>query len=249
MGDGMEHLVVGPAVRAGAAILTLFTLGCGDGEPTVDACEGYTALASPSEIARTPRDDFSAEVLTIEAYETFLAGDARYERIAAELDAIGKLEPATRYIRPLSLAWTDMLLVRLTDSSDAAMRETLDCPNRAYGGKIVDVVSQTVHVDFGGRRFNSELLSQAYESLANVENAHGETWLGDGADVCIEVQGDEHFYIFDEASGDCPAGCINHFYYGFSASPNSAVASIGTYDTQQPEPAWYSKLLECRQAL
>jgi hypothetical protein len=247
----MEHVVVMAAARVAVLVSAFAAFGCGEDETADEACKEYIARAPPSEVAKTPRENMSAEVLALETDGTFLASDARYERIASELEAIGELTPVTRYIQPRTVSWTDFLDVRLTDSSSAAVHETLDCPNQAYGATVSSVTWETAHLQFGGRRFNTKLLSEEYESLPNVEDANGRTMLHDGPDVCLEDQGGLHVYIFDEASGDCTAGCMNHKFYGFTATPEVGVTSLGSYDpaSAEPEPAWYTKSLACRARL
>ena len=65
------------------------------------------------------------------------------------------------------------------------------------------------------------------------------------------MQGDQHFYIYDKAGGDCPAGCTEHQYYGFQVAPGAVVTALGVFDPAlpTPEPAWFGKLTDCQKRL
>jgi hypothetical protein len=91
---------------------------------------------------------------------------------------------------------------------------------------------------------------QEYGALSGITGAEPNLG-GDAPDVCLEVQGDQHFYIYDQADGDCPAGCIEHRYFGFEAGPEGSITALGVFDPSQPdpEPAWFGKLSACREWL
>ncbi len=53
-------------------------------------------------------------------------------------------------------------------------------------------------------------------------------------------------YVFDQGSGDCPAGCINHDYKGFQTDGQpGGITSLGAFSNQSPAPAWFTALSAC----
>jgi hypothetical protein len=87
-----------------------------------------------------------------------------------------------------------------------------------------------VNILFAGR-FNTPLLATEYAKLPGVQSSWPLGGSTDVPDVCVSIEGEIFYYIFDEASGDCPAGCINYIYHDYSTdstgiiTPSSAVSS------------------------
>lgn len=48
-------------------------------------------------------------------------------------------------------------------------------------------------------------------------------------------------FIFDAGSGDCPSGCIDHTYWGFSTDAAGNITYLGTGDTL---PIWMPDCME-----
>ena len=126
-----------------------------------------------------------------------------------------------------------------------------ECPNQAYSGSAtLNLQWSFAEVSFAGKRFHAKLMAAEYEPLPHVTFAMVDTYAYDGPDVCLEISGTDHFYIFDQASGDCPAGCMNHDYSGFAAGQGAPVTKLGTYNPKAgAEPAWFAKLGDCRKRL
>jgi hypothetical protein len=219
-------------------------------------CNGYTPQASAAELAKTPRINADSELLAIETAGTFVAEDALYDRILAELSQIFIVDPSVSAIRVLSPN-TGSLIVIFDDTGwaqyQAGSYHGWDCANQAYGATDqggLGSLKGTV-LDFGGKRLNSALLVTEYGSFESVLGAESNALTGDGSDVCLEIQGDSHYFIFDAADGDCPAGCTVHYYSAFVADPGPVVTALGTYDpAQDPNPpTWYTDLADCRTRL
>jgi hypothetical protein len=232
--------------------------GSGDGGGS--ACAGYAPQATPAEISKTPRPDADAEILAIEAANTFVAPDALYNRIASERSDIIAAEPVVGNLHPRTIVYRpNPLRVELSPGGWQAVAtgtyNEWNCPNQAYGAApTLNTQWEFVTLEFGGKRFHSVLLGKEYTALPNVTKSYQDTYFYDGPDVCLEIQGDQHFYIFDDASNDCPSGCMYHRYFGFQVeTAGSAVTKLGTYvyDTHLPpnEPAWFTQLADCRARL
>lgn len=79
-----------------------------------------------------------------------------------------------------------------------------------------------------------------------MTGAEPDSLVGDGSDTCVTIDGSTDRYIFDAASGDCIAGCIDPAYSGFSTTPDGAITALGTFRRGAgPEPAWYPSLSVC----
>jgi hypothetical protein len=229
------------------------TSGTGAGGST-NACAGYTPQAEPGEIAATPRANATAEILALEASDTLVAPEALYQRVASEVEAIVQDEPALAPLDPSTDAAIDDVRVDFTDEGwkqvVAGDYHAWDCANAAYAG--TPTLNSQWHfaaVSFGDKVYRGAMLEQEYDALPNCQ-ASRDTYFYDGPDVCLEVQGDGHFYIFDNATGDCPSGCMYHAYTGYQALPSSPPTKLGTFDpTQSPEPPWFTALTDCRSRL
>jgi len=105
-------------------------------------------------------------------------------------------------------------------------------------------------LDFEGR-YNLSLLINEYRKLPNVawvEPAY--LTVGDSSDVCLSIENDIHYYIFDFGSGDCPAGCTNHTYCGYSIDYSGQITELGTYETGATKPPlWFENLSNCKKWL
>jgi len=217
-------------------------------------CTGYAPQATAAEIALTPRENGFAEILALEASSTLVAPEDLYVRVAGELDVIFSAEPVTRMCKPRSEVPIDDVRVDFTEAGwkkvVAGDYHAWDCANAAYGG--TPALNSQWHfatLSFGDKVYRGELLEQEYEALPEA-SAMRDTYFLDDRDACLEVHGDEHFYIFDDATGDCPSGCMYHHYIGYQASPGSAPTRLGSFDRDQdPEPEWFTKLTDCRSRL
>jgi len=234
-------------------------VACG-GETTVDPGGSCAELAGglTARLAKSPRPNAAAEILAIETSKELVAPDALYERVAAELAAIAEIEPVTATIAPLSPCGYNALRVDFDQAGWASVAQgtyhAWDCHNRAYG--VTDIVAapsagaSSVVLTFG-KRINLGLLAKEYASLPQVTDAERVLPTTDGPDVCLEVQVDQHYYVFDQAAGGCETGCLENTYFGFRVAPGAAVTKLGTYDPSLPgeAPAWYGLLSDCRTRL
>jgi hypothetical protein len=222
-------------------------------------CAGFVPKASPAEVASTPRPAAAAEALAIETSGEFVAPAALYERVVSELSKIVAVDPSMAGIAPMSEAMSNRIIVGFDDPGfqryQAGSYDAWACPNQAYAAtEIATIGSGTlkyVTIAFGPKRYNTPLLASEYAGLPNITSASADSLIGDGSDVCLEIQGSTHFYIFDRAGGDCPAGCTEHLYTAFELPEGGAVQPLGSFDPALPAapPEWFSRLMDCRTRL
>ncbi len=231
----------------------------GPGLPPVD-CSDYVGQVSPEQVAMSPRDDEEAEVLAIEASGEAMAPPALYERVVADLAIIRK-DAAELADVLASPSWNlSELLVSLDDAATVAVErgtyQGWDCPNALYGVTEVEPwgLDGTYHVRFDAR-VNPLMVEADYLVLDGVLAVEPGLGDGDGNDVCMSSSGDVFTYIFDRGRGDCPAGCTEHLYTGFTVDARGSLVMLGTYeitdggDPVPPPPEWFTDAADCTQWL
>lgn len=230
----------------------------GDSDANAEStCNAYIPQALPHAVANTPRKNEVAEILALEASGQFVTPDSLYERVMIELVAIEKADPSVVGLKPLSPQTQSSYLIIFDEvgwgAYQAGNYHAWDCQNLAYGMKTTEVVSDRLKIaelNFGNKRFNLPLFIKEYSALPNIRDVTPNQ-SGDGSDVCLEVQGDVHFYIYDRASGDCLAGCTQHLYTAFRVTADALVTKLGTFapGSGLTPPNWFNQLLDCRNYL
>ena len=207
--------------------------------------------ATPAADNQTPQTDAESEQLAIEATGALTAPQLVNERVFAELQLIRTIQPAVTNIKARPSWVLQEMLIAFDDAGWAAVQEgtytAWNDLNSTYGVTKIEASipasRKSVILTFAGR-YNIPLLAPEYAKLPNVRFAEQNGVMGDGPDVCMAIgDGDDHFFIFDAASGfDCPAGCTENVYWGFAAAPDGGITGLGTWDdnTAAVEPAWLS---------
>lgn len=175
-----------------------------------------------------------------------MAPEALYQRVDAELAGLNAGFTAT----PVFPCLNTGLIVGLTTSAHQAAEtgdytawETLNDNLRGQIDRFL--ATGSVSLVFNGV-YNVNNLADAYEKLAGVTHANSNSIVGDGSDTCLEIRGELHYYIVDNASGDCPAGCIDHEYDGYEVDAGGNIRHLGTYIRYEGEaPDWFQELESC----
>lgn len=215
-------------------------------------CSDYVGQATPEQTAMTPRDDAEAELLAIEASGEIVAPQPLYDRVGPELAAIRADEPTLVGIvaRP---SWPPSSVDVTLDEEgraayDAGTFDAWDCPNELYHATAIeDGFLGSLVVRFAGLYDVQQVLVD-YQAVEHVVSAEPELVGGDdGPDVCLSIAGDLHTYIFDDAGGDCPAGCTEHLYTGFTVALDGTITALGSFDPALPMPAptWFEDAGAC----
>jgi hypothetical protein len=227
--------------------------GSGGTAGTGGACAGFEPLASVAEVAEAGRDDLDAEVLALRAGSGVVADTALYDRVSSDLSAVRALEPALADVHVWDVFYNWMSL-ELDAESFAAFESdeyhAWDCANAHYGVSSISVVGvSSVALSFEPKRYRIPLLAEQYEGLEGIASA-GVGASGDGPDICLEVDGTDHRYLFDDASGGCGVVCTEHDYSAFEVSMAGVVTPLGSYCLSQTgacdeqEPDWLAPLLD-----
>lgn len=237
------------------AVCLLLLTGCNldSADDSLDPGFGCSMRAVPApdlatvDTSATPRANFAAEVLALEASGEFMAPESLYQRIDAELTG---LHAGFTYT-PVSRCLNTGLIVGLTPSAyqaaengDFTAWEPLNDNLRGQVDRFL--ATGSVSLVFNGV-YNVNNLADAYEKLPGVTHASPNSIAGDDSDTCLAIRGDLHYYIVDNASGDCPAGCINHEYDGYEVDASGNIRHLGTYIRNEDEaPGWFKELEDCQ---
>lgn len=209
-------------------------------------CADYQGIASLGDIWSTPRGDENLELLALSLEpDRLVASDGMYERVVRDVGAIRALDPDLADIayRPYDDARS-----LIFQASDTVMEEMAsgeydawDCPNLFYAATAIETHSFSVSVRFKGVYRMSRLVGE-YEDMPSVEYVGRNGMMGDGPTICASFEGELVHYVFDDAWGDCPAGCIAHDYTHYTVDADGAVTLSGEWDNSgdDPAPEWVS---------
>jgi len=104
---------------------------------------------------------------------------------------------------------------------------------------LIDRYQATLHFD---GIYDPDSLAALYARLPEILEAAPSAVHGDGPTICLTKESNVWHYVFDQAGGDCPAGCTEHDYYYFSSDSDSegAVEGLGTwhYEPGVTAPGW-----------
>lgn len=205
-------------------------------------CGGVQLLATPGELAATPREDYFLELMALDMGGEFTAGPVLYDRLVSDVATIRELYEEVReasYWPPFHDGKT------LTVTADATTATAIgagtyhdgDCFNEAYG--LEDVVANSggsFYFTFKGV-YDLEALGEQYADLPGVLTAEPAGVVipagivGNGPSICALAQDDFFVYLFDAA----PALGQDHVFYLFTTEPGSAPRFFGR--TRSTEPA------------
>ncbi len=181
------------------------------------------------------KQEVEAQMLAIEAANSVVAAPELSARIERDLGAIRLAFPATEHIRARPRWEPTSLLVGI----EPAVREKVlartyghwDAANRAYEIREIDTrMLQSGDLGIVILRFaqaiNAPKIANEYAALTGISYAEPDTAAGDGPDICLVQHGSTNIYVFDDASGDCPSGCIEHTYTAYSTEPNNVAPEL-----------------------
>jgi hypothetical protein len=227
-------------------------------EPGVDVepepsgpCDDYVGLGTPEEIAATPREDVDAELLALGLADGLTADPGTYARVAGDLALMREMDPTIAHIRvfgqdgkTFSLEFDAPTMVEVREDA----YEGWLCPNEHYvlEDMYISHYSSWVSLTLKGI-YNIELVAEEYAGLPGVTYVEFGIWVGDGPTICLTAEGELHHYVFDDAHGDCPAGCMYHRYVYFTTLPGDPPVRVGEWSTETgyAPPPWIDAYGRC----
>jgi hypothetical protein len=223
--------------------------------PTGDAPDNcLTGLVTTMELASTPRADTNLELLALRLSRGRVVADQTiYDRVVRDVGSIRAQRPDLATISYFPTY--DGKTVDLTVDVDTAERmksgtyTPWNCLNTRLGAvmpfeyiRIGNADNEFVFVGVKGI-YAVDILAPEYGRLPGVTNTDGDNVDGDGPTICVTSGPDTWHYVFDAASGDCPAGCIDHAYSHFTTSTVGTVVQLETWSSASggSAPAWVSQ--------
>ncbi len=224
-----------------------------DGESPEDETRpeiaGCASHGTPEELSATPREDAEAELLALELSDGLVADQAIYDRVLRDLARIRSThEDVASVTRPGDRRGSGRnLLVSAEERIARRIRagrfgSDWRCLNEHYELERSRVMmigdSGFISLTFAGR-YDLGRVAEDYRALPGVESAGPDMAL-DGPDICIGEDGDSYQYVFDDASGDCMSGCIDHVYTYFRVSPDGSIRRVGSWErgSRRRRPDW-----------
>ncbi|AKU99828.1 hypothetical protein AKJ09_06492 [Labilithrix luteola] len=204
---------------------------------TPASCTGLPG--TDEELALTPRADEEAEALALLVDGTFTATSASYERIRRDLAAIRAHEPelssvrGQKFVPVVSLTVDDASTI---EAMESGAYHAWDCLHARYGWDkpTFSHYSQGWQSASGwlNGRYAPKMMRALYEQLPSIRRANSGAGGLDGPRVCATREADDVFhYVFDDASGDCPSGCMHHHEYYFVSTTDGRITRKGEFET------------------
>lgn len=203
------------------------------------------------DVTQTPRADINLELMALKFSSQFVADQATYDRFVRDVGAIRTTDPSVASIQYTAPDDGRQLLLSIDSDTLHAMQageyHAWDCLNQSLG---------LVHTSFD--EFSSsgsalltlkgiydlDKLLPRYDALPGVNGSGPNSVSVDGPTICVTQEGDRWHYVFDQASGDCIAGCIEHSYTHFETDAAGAVTALGALSAG--DRAAYASAEACR---
>jgi hypothetical protein len=217
-------------------------------------CLCHEGLATPEEIAATPREDTNLEQLALRHSDGIVADQDVYDRIVrdvtriraedADVSEIGYWPPndgKTLLLGVDGATWDAMQSDGYSDWN--CLIDSYPVENTTYE-KYTSLDMYTVQIELRGI-YNLEPIAAQFAELPGVSSAEPNFGIGDGPTICLTPSDAVWHYVFDQAGGDCPAGCTTHLYTYFTVSSDDGtierVGSWGTEGSSSPAPDWVAQ--------
>jgi hypothetical protein len=213
-----------------------------------------TGLVTTMELASTPRADTNLELLALRLSPGRVVADqAIYDRVVRDVSAIRTQRPDLATISYFPAY--DGKTIDLTVDVDTAERmksgtyTPWNCLNTRLGAVMPFEYTRIGNADnefvFAGVKgiYAIDVVAPEYGRLPGVTNTDDDNVGGDGPTICVTSGPDTWHYVFDAASGDCPAGCIDHAYSHFTTDTVGTVIQLEEWSSTSSgsAPAWVAQ--------
>lgn len=215
---------------------------CPDGVPSAD------------QIAATPRANTNLELLALKLSTGVVADQAIYDRVVRDVPAIGAQAPELMGISYYPPDDGRTLLLTVDPNVLGEMQQGTyhdwDCLNDSY---VLDQTTLSAAEVAGFSSFATlqlkgiyaiDQVATQYGTLRGIVSAEQGAGAGHGPTVCLTAEGELWHYVFDQASGDCIAGCIDHVYTHFTTAADGTVVPLGDIPAAADSP--YISVAACR---
>lgn len=205
-------------------------------------------LADPAELASTPRPEPDVELLALRLDGSFVASDATYERLAADVARIRSELPEidVTYRSPHD---GKTLVLSLTEPAALSIESDeygfWDCLNDRYGVEAVQLDYSRLTDTWQGfvtleGVYDLERVAELYAMLPGVKSTGPGSTHDDGPTTCVTRNGDLYEYVVDDRGGDCPAGCTETTAYRFRSRGAGDVEALEVWSSRDgARPTWH----------
>ena len=205
------------------------------------------------DLQRSPRENREAEEMALWLSDRLVAPEHLYQTILYQLAAIraeyGDSIPQLKEISFRAKWAIGELLMTLTVEARELVRigkyHDLDFINERLKLEKMDTTSfrrnrSRARLMFEGR-LHPEYLVDLYVPVASVERAQPNFIYGDGSTIYPSFSETGITYLFREAWGDCPAGCVYSRFWCFKTK-GLDIEYIGYWNPDsETEPDWWGK--------
>lgn len=206
--------------------------------PPCDICEahfGDSALALEAEIMASAYGGqvYAPEALKWQIYVDLASIRSQYRTMIPQVDSVTFIAP-----------WW---LSRVIMAPDSATYEAIKAGTYT-GWDSLNALYQPVNISWSGafryvyldfwQTMNPSVLAEMYAALPGIEIAYRDIWGGDWPTIYRLADGGVRAYIFRQAWGDCPAGCISSKLWYFLVTP-SGLQYNGYAEPPGVIPGWW----------
>jgi len=214
---------------------------------------------APLPLPETPRANREAEDMALALSGELIAPEELYHRVRLDLasiraahgDSIAELQEiyfSHRLASSFGRPWSGFCILELTtearDQIRAGAFHCLDDLNDQLGLAYLDTFpfpwEPEVFLFFWGR-LNPLRIGQVYLDQPCVTGSSLPSIVGDGPDLYPHQDGERVSYLFRNAWGDCPSGCIHNEFWYFRCQAGRC-EYVGTWVFgQEPPPGWWDE--------
>jgi hypothetical protein len=241
---------------SGAILLLLISMmllasGC---ERSVSPRKGSQINLGPYiwEILKSPRENKEAEEIALCLSDKLVAPENLYRTVLNHLtviraeygDSIPQLKEIT--LRPNWVIGELLIMLTLEAREEVRRGEYHDLDFLNAHLKLAQMDTSSLgFVGYVRLIFEARLhpvhLMDLYNPVASIRYAQPNYWYGDRSNIYTSFSETGITYLFREAWGDCPSGCIYERFWCFEAT-HSGISYIGSWDPAlESEPDWWGK--------
>jgi hypothetical protein len=210
-------------------------------------------VPSPEQIAATPRPFPNLEQLALKLSKGIVADQLVYDRVVRDVTSIHEQAPDVRDIGYFPADDGRSLILSLDAATLADLQANLDTPGRPWS--CLNDTYVLVRFLFGDAKlpyavltlkgiYDLQQVAAQYAKIPGVASAEPDIGGGDGSTICLTQDGETWHYVFDRASGDCLAGCIDHEFTHFSTDRAGQVVRFPNFTPE--DQARYASAEACR---
>lgn len=205
---------------------------------------------SINDIELTPREDEEAELIALCLSGKLVASNALYNQVLSDLATIrstfgDEFEPidSIRFVPPwkpssIIIAFNDNTFEEVVNNEYHAW-DKFNSKYKLIEIKLLEFI-ETAVLYFEGR-LHPRRLKEIYQNLPGVIYIELNGLIGDSPNIYPKLEVNEITYLFRDAWGDCPSGCIYSEYWYFVFEDERPIFIGHWIPHENPEePDWWN---------